>query len=82
MQEELGIGGKLLSRKLKKMTDKTPVEYIRHVRLQKAAFMLKEGKFTVSEVMYKVGFNKPGYFSKCFHDTFGMTPSEFQKKQR
>lgn len=82
MQEELGIGSKLLSRKLKKMTDKTPVEYIRHIRLQKAAFMLKEGKFTVSEVMYKVGFNKPGYFSKCFHDTYGMTPSEYIKKQQ
>lgn len=82
LQEELGIGGKLLSRKLKNMTAKTPVEYIRHIRLQKAAYMLREGKFTVSEVMYMVGFNKPGYFSKCFHDAFGLTPSEYIKKQR
>ncbi|MGN0281894.1 MAG: two-component regulator propeller domain-containing protein [Prevotella sp.] len=81
LQEELGVGGKLLARKIKKATDKTPVEFIRHIRLQKAAYMLKEGKFNVSEVMYMVGFSKPGYFSKCFHDTFGMTPSEYIKRQ-
>ena len=80
LQETLGVGGKLLYRKLKAMTGMTPVEYIRDMRMKKAALMLKEGKFSVSEVMYTVGFSNSSYFSKCFSKTFGMTPTEYMKK--
>lgn len=79
LQEILGIGGKQLYRKLKSMTGKTPVEYIRELRMNKAAVMLKEGKFSVSEVMYTVGFSNNSYFSKCFSKAFGMTPTEYMK---
>ena len=79
LQEILGIGGKQLYRKLKAMTGKTPVEYIRELRMNKAAMMLKEGKFSVSEVMYTVGFSNNSYFSKCFSKAFGMTPTEYMK---
>ena len=79
LQEILGIGGKQLYRKLKAMTGKTPVEYIRELRMNKAAVMLKEGKFSVSEVMYTVGFSNNSYFSKCFSKAFGMTPTEYMK---
>ena len=79
LQEIIGIGGKQLYRKIKVMTGKTPVEYIRGIRLRKAAMMLKEGKFSVSEVMYSVGFSNSSYFSKCFSKEYGMTPTEFMK---
>ena len=47
--------------------------------MNKAAVMLKEGKFSVSEVMYTVGFSNNSYFSKCFSKAFGMTPTEYMK---
>ena len=52
LQETLGLGSKLLYRKVKQMTGKTPVEFMRHIRMQRAAMLLKEGRFSVSEVMY------------------------------
>lgn len=80
LQETLGIGSKLLYRKLKQMTGKTPVEFIRHIRMQRAAVLLREGRFAVSEVMYMVGFSNSSYFSKMFQKAYGMTPAEFSRK--
>lgn len=79
LQEVMGMGGKQLYRKLKAIVGKSPVEYIREMRMRKAAMMLKEGKFSVSEVMYSVGFSNSSYFSKCFSKEYGMTPTEFMK---
>lgn len=80
LQEVVGIGGKQLYRKLKALTGHTPVEYIRELRMRKAAKLLSAGKFSVSEVMYTVGFSNSSYFSKCFSKAYGMTPTEFMKK--
>lgn len=77
LQEKVGIGSKQLYRKIKSLTDRTPVEYIRDIRMRKAALLLGEGKFTVSEVMYTVGFTSSSYFSKCFQKTFGVTPTKY-----
>lgn len=79
LQEKMGMGNKQLYRKLKAITGQTPVEYIRDMRMQKAAQLLKAGKFSVSEVMYTVGFSNSSYFSKCFSKAFGMTPTEFMR---
>ena len=79
LQEKMGMGNKQLYRKLKALTGQTPVEYIRDMRMQKAAKLLKAGKFSVSEVMYTVGFSNSSYFSKCFSKAFGMTPTEFMR---
>jgi ligand-binding sensor domain-containing protein/AraC-like DNA-binding protein len=79
LQEKMGMGNKQLYRKLKAITGQTPVEYIRDMRMQKAAKLLKAGKFSVSEVMYTVGFSNSSYFSKCFSKAFGMTPTEFMR---
>ena len=80
LQEVVGIGGKQLYRKIKALTGRTPVEYIREMRLRKAAKLLSAGKFSVSEVMYTVGFSNSSYFSKCFSKAFGMTPTEYMKQ--
>ena len=58
------------------MTGMTPVELIRSLRMRRAASLLKEGQFSVSEVMYMVGFSDSGYFSKCFQKAFGVTPAK------
>lgn len=79
LQELLGLGSKLLYRKVKQMTGKTPIEFIRHIRMQRAAIMLREGRFSVSEVMYMVGFSNSSYFSKVFQKTYGITPAEYSR---
>ena len=54
---------KQMYRKLKQLTGMTPVEYIKSIRMKKAAMLLQQKKFTVAEVMYMVGFSNHSYFS-------------------
>ncbi len=68
---------KQMYRKLKQLTGQTPVEYIKSIRMKKAAILLKQHKFTVAEVMYMVGFSNHSYFSKCFQSAFGVTPKQY-----
>lgn len=72
-----GIGSKQIYRKLKQLTGKSPVEFIRYVRIKKASMLLSQKKFTIAEVMYMVGFSNHSYFSKCFQAEFGKTPRQF-----
>lgn len=68
---------KQVYRKMKQLTGKTVTEFIRDIRLEKAASYLGQHKLTVNEVMYKVGFTTASYFSKCFKEKFGVSPSEY-----
>ncbi|WP_025882344.1 helix-turn-helix domain-containing protein, partial [Segatella baroniae] len=79
LQAALGVGDKYLYRKIKQQSGMSPVEYIRNIRMRKASLLLREGKYSISEVMFMVGFSNPGYFSKCFQRAYGMTPTEFLK---
>ena len=79
LSEKTGIGTKQLYRIIKREMNMSPVEYINSVRLNKAAKMLAEHKFSVSEVCYKTGFSTPSYFTKCFQEKFGCKPSEYEK---
>jgi signal transduction histidine kinase/ligand-binding sensor domain-containing protein/DNA-binding response OmpR family regulator len=73
----LGISRVHLHRKLKAITNYSPNEFIKNIRLQKAAGLLLQNEFTVSEVCYKVGFNSPAYFSSCFKSLYKLSPTEF-----
>ena len=73
----LGMQQKNLYRLLKKYVGVSPVDYIRQTRLRKAAMLLEQKKFSVSEVMYMVGFSSSSYFSKCFSAMFGCTPGQY-----
>lgn len=64
-------------RKIKAISGMSIVEFIRSIRLKKAAQMIREGKLNISEIAFETGFSTPSYFSKCFHDQFGKTPSEY-----
>lgn len=76
----VSVDNKQLYRKLKQLTGSTPVNYIRKLRMRKASILLEEGKFTVSEVMFMVGYSNPSYFSKCFAEEFGMAPKDYRKR--
>ena len=77
-----GFNEKQLYRKTKQLTGMSTVEYIRSIRLKKAAILLQKGSFTVSEVMYSVGFNNASYFTRAFSSEYGKTPSEYLKLYR
>ena len=76
------LDSKQLYRKVKQLTGYSPVNYIRKLRMNKASLLLMEGKFTVAEVMYMVGYSNSSYFSKCFTEEFGLKPKDYALKNR
>ncbi|MFD2033868.1 two-component regulator propeller domain-containing protein [Belliella marina] len=80
LAENLNMSQSSLLRKIKGISKLTPIEYIRLVRLKKAAEILNEGKHSISEVCDMVGFNSPSYFSKCFQKQFGELPKDYKKR--
>ncbi len=66
-------------RKIKASTGFSINEYIREVRLRKAVELLKDENLTISEISYRVGFNNPSYFNKCFHERFKHTPGDYRE---
>ena len=73
---ELGLSRVQLYRKVKALTGQSPVELLRTARLKKGRQLLQTTGKTVSEVAYEVGFTAPSYFTKCFKDEFGISPSD------
>ena len=71
-----------LYRKLKSMSGKSVSEFIRHLRLQMAADLLKRKQGNVSEVAFEVGFNSPGYFAEKFRKQFGVSPSAYARNPK
>jgi YesN/AraC family two-component response regulator len=79
--ELCGLSYSALYSHLRNELDLHPSQYIRRIRLERAAELLKEGSWTVAEVGYGVGFNSHSYFSSRFREEFGMTPSEYKGRQ-
>ncbi len=77
--ENMSMGRTLFYKKVKSLTGFTPNEYLRVIRMKKAAELLSKTTLNVSEVAFKVGHNNPFYFSKCFKGQFGVSPSEYAK---
>ena len=77
--EELGLGRVQLYRKVKTITGQTPIELLRQMRLQRAYALLGSTTKTVSEIAFEVGFNTPGYFSKCFKEQYGKLPMDLRE---
>ncbi|RYZ49686.1 MAG: response regulator transcription factor, partial [Chitinophagaceae bacterium] len=68
--------------KLLELTGQTPVEYIRSVKLEKAAVMLEKSDMNIAQIAYSVGFSTPNYFAKSFKAKYGMLPSDYITKKR
>ncbi|MEJ2596433.1 MAG: hybrid sensor histidine kinase/response regulator transcription factor, partial [bacterium] len=74
---QMGLSRMQLHRKLTALTDQSASEFIKIIRLNKAAVLLKSKNATAAEIAYDVGFNTPAYFSTCFKEHFGISPSEY-----
>lgn len=81
LSDYIGMSRVQLYKKIKQITGKTPIEFIRVIRLKRAAQLLRESQLNVSEVAYKTGFNSPKIFSKYFKEEFGILPSAYQDKE-
>lgn len=81
LAEELCMSRSSLLRKIKGVTESTPNDFIRLIRLKRAAEILSEGEYKVNEVCYLVGFSSTSYFSKVFQKQFGVLPKDFVKKK-
>ena len=75
--EQQGLSRVQLWRKFKHTTGKNLSDYIRDLRMHKAAEMLSTKKYRISEIAYEVGFSDPKYFTKCFIKEFGLTPRAY-----
>lgn len=77
---DLNLSKSTLHRKIKAMTGLTPLDFVRNIKLKRACMMLEGKKLTISEVAYAIGYNNPKYFTRCFKEEFGVTPTEYQAK--
>ena len=66
-----------LYRKILSLTGKAPVDFIRSIRLKRAAQLLEKSGMSIAEIAYEVGFNNPKYFSKAFKEEFKVLPSQY-----
>lgn len=80
--ENMNMSTSSLYRKMKSLTGMGPNDFIGKVRMQEAEKMLIEGRYSISEIAFRLGFSSPAYFRHCFKDEFGMAPSEYVKKNR
>ncbi|MFZ6010340.1 MAG: tetratricopeptide repeat protein [Bacteroidota bacterium] len=81
MADEMGMSRANLHRKLKSIAGFSPSDFLRNVRLRRAATMLRDNVDTISQIAYKVGFEDQSYFSKSFKKHFGVSPSEYVKSE-
>jgi signal transduction histidine kinase/ligand-binding sensor domain-containing protein/DNA-binding response OmpR family regulator len=81
LSRELGMSRVYLYKKLLSITGKSPVDFIRTLRMKRAAQLLEKSQLNVSEIAYQVGFNNPKYFAKCFKSEFNVLPSMYKKSE-
>ena len=77
---KMGIGRSQFYRKIKALTNYSPVELLRKIRLTKAREMLSTTDKSISEIAYEVGFSAPAYFTRVFREMFGESPSEMRSR--
>jgi signal transduction histidine kinase/ligand-binding sensor domain-containing protein/DNA-binding response OmpR family regulator len=82
LSKHVGMSRSSLYNKLLELTGESPVEYIRSVKLDKAAMLLEKSEMNVAQIAYSVGFATPNYFAKSFKAKFDMLPSEYMVKMR
>jgi len=80
LSRDLGMSRTLLYKKILSITGKPPLEFIRSIRLKRAAQLLLKSQLHVSEIAFEVGFNDPKYFRKHFKNEFGVLPSRYSEK--
>ena len=69
-------------RKIQSATGQKPTEFIRTIRLRRAAELLREGRMNITEVSYATGFSSVSYFSRCFRAMYSVSPTQFVEKSK
>lgn len=82
IKEKISMSYSAFYRKVKGLTDMSPNEFIRKIRLKNSRKLLITGSYNISETAYMSGFNDVVYFRKCFKEEYGMTPSEYIKEAK
>ena len=82
LAEILFLSRSSLLRKIKVLSGLSPNDFIRLIRLKKAAELILDGQHRIGEICYLVGINSPSYFSKIFQKQFGVTPKDFEKQNQ
>lgn len=82
LSKQIGMSRSSLYHKILELTGLSPVEYIRSVKLEKAAILLEKSDLNISQIAYKVGFATPNYFGRSFKAKFNMSASEFMNLKR
>jgi signal transduction histidine kinase/CheY-like chemotaxis protein/AraC-like DNA-binding protein len=75
---EMGVSRSVFFKKLKTLTGLAPIEFIKEMRVKRAAQLMTSGQYNMTQISYMVGINDPRYFSKCFKQFFGLTPTEYK----
>lgn len=81
LSSHLGMSRVNLYKKLKATTGKTPIEFIRLIRMKRGAQLLRESQLNISEIAFQIGYSQPKNFSKYFKEEFGVLPSVYQNKE-
>lgn len=76
----MGLGRSQFYRKIKALTNYSPVELLRNLRLKQAREMLTTTEKTIGEIAYEVGFSSPAYFTRCYREAFDETPTELRER--
>lgn len=76
LSRNMGISRPQLYRKISSISGRSPVSFIRDIRLNKALSLIKENRYNLSEIALEIGYNSPSYFSKCFQDKYGIKASK------
>ena len=79
LSNDLCMSRMTLYRKIQSATGQKPTEFIRTIRLRRAAELLREGRLTITEISYATGFSSVSYFSRCFRTMYGVAPTLFNK---
>lgn len=77
---ELAVSRSVFFKKLKVLTGLAPIEFIKEMRVKRAAQLIESGEFNMTQIAYMVGINDPRYFSKCFKQKYLMTPTEYKER--
>lgn len=80
LASRMGLGRSQFYRKIKALTNYTPVELLRNLRLKRSRDLLTTTQKSISEIAYEVGFSTPAYFTRCYKEAYGETPSELRER--
>ena len=82
LAKDVGISRAQLHRKMKEITGLSTGKFIRNIRMEQAAKLIKQGHVNIAQVAYSVGFNEQAHFSTVFKTYYGMTPTEYAEKHQ